>query len=416
MTTLGSIPISTTASIVEARSKVRAALLAFGAPEIRATRIATATAHVLRAAHPVHEIIDVDLVVHEESGRLRWSIIIAPLTGVEVPEAALAFFDDITHRGDSAELTVALAGITAPPGAIHLATEVVTEKTRDQLLSEIQEQNRALENAKVQLEETVKERTAELETALDELVVQREAADEANRAKSAFLANMSHELRTPMNAIIGYTEMLIEEAEDEELDDFIPDLEKVKVSGTHLLSLINDVLDLSKIEAGRMDLFVETTELKTVLDGVTATAHQLFDKNDNTFVLESGDDLGTVDTDTTKLRQVLLNLLSNAAKFTSAGAVTLRVEHTANPAGDRISFAVSDTGIGIPPDKLDAVFEEFSQADESTTRDFGGTGLGLALTRQLCELMGGTITIDSELGVGSTFTVDLPAHIVVEQD
>jgi len=416
MTTLGSIPISTTASIVEARSKVRAALLAFSAPEIRATRIATATAHILRAAHPFHEIIDVDLIVREEIGRLRWSIIIAPLTGVEIPEVALAFFDDITHLGDSAELTVALDGVTAPPGAIHRGTEIVTEKTRDQLLSEIQEQNRALENAKGQLEATVKERTSELESALDELVVQREAADEANRAKSAFLANMSHELRTPMNAIIGYTEMLIEEAEEEELNDFIPDLEKVRVSGTHLLSLINDVLDLSKIEAGRMDLFIETTELKTVLDGVTATAHQLFEKNDNTFVLETGDDLGTVDTDTTKLRQVLLNLLSNAAKFTSAGTVTLRVEHTANPAGDRISFAVSDTGIGIPPDKLAAVFEEFSQADESTTRDFGGTGLGLALTRQLCEMMGGTITLDSELGVGSTFTVDLPTHVVQQQD
>ena len=216
-----------------------------------------------------------------------------------------------------------------------------------------------------------------------------------------------------MNAIIGYTEMLIEEAEDEELHDFIPDLAKVKVSGAHLLSLINDVLDLSKIEAGRMDLFIETTELHAVLDGVTATAHQLFEKNDNTFVLEAGDDLGTVDTDVTKLRQVLLNLLSNAAKFTSAGTVTLRVEHRD---GDRITLAVSDTGIGIPRDKFAAVFEEFSQADESTTRDFGGTGLGLALTRQLCEMMGGTITLDSELGVGSTFTVDLPTHVVQQQD
>ena len=292
----------------------------------------------------------------------------------------------------------------------------MTEKTRDQLMSEIQEQNRALENAKVRLEATVRERTAELESALDELVVQREAADEANRAKSAFLANMSHELRTPMNAIIGYTEMLIEEAEDEELDDFIPDLEKVNVSGTHLLSLINDVLDLSKIEAGRMDLFIETTELHTVLEGVNATAHQLFEKNDNTFVLQTGDDLGTVDTDVTKLRQVLLNLLSNAAKFTSEGTVTLRVERTSSPDGDHISLAVSDTGIGIPREKFATVFEEFGQADESTTRDFGGTGLGLALTRQLCEMMSGTVTLDSELGVGSTFTVDLPAYVVVQQD
>ncbi len=236
-------------------------------------------------------------------------------------------------------------------------------------------------------------------------------AERANSAKSSFLANMSHELRTPMNAIIGYSEMLSEDAEDEGYDEIIPDLDKINAAGKHLLALINDVLDLSKIEAGRMDLFLETFDLRQMLDEVAGTAANLFQKNENEFVLDFGDDLGNIHSDSTKVRQSLFNLLSNAAKFTKGGTVTLSVRRETRSDQDWISMAVTDTGIGIPSDKLEHVFEEFAQADDSTTRDFGGTGLGLALTRQLCQMMGGDVRLESELGVGTTFTFDLPSEV-----
>ena len=253
------------------------------------------------------------------------------------------------------------------------------------------------------------EAQTKLEATNEELDAAREAADAANEAKSSFLANMSHELRTPMNAIIGYSEMLTEDAEDDGLDDVVADLNKINAAGQHLLSLINDILDLSKIEAGRMDLFLETFDLHQIIVEVATTAHPLLETNHNQFVLDVDDQVGTVHLDLTKVRQSLLNLLSNAAKFTNNGTITLSVRAIARYSVPWIEMAVTDTGIGIPADKLGKVFEEFSQADESTTRDFGGTGLGLALTRQLCEMMGGGIELRSEIGVGSTFTIALPA-------
>jgi len=250
--------------------------------------------------------------------------------------------------------------------------------------------------------------------AAEELEIQRQAANQANEAKSSFLASMSHELRTPMNAIIGYSEMLTEDAEDDGLDDMAADLNKVNAAGKHLLSLINDILDISKIEAGRMELFMETFDLRQMLDDATSTAQPLFEKNENELVVDAQEGLGSVYADVTKVRQSLFNLLSNAAKFTKAGTITLTVRREKRDGGDWFVMAVSDTGIGIPPDKLDKVFEEFSQADESTTRDFGGTGLGLSLTRQLCQMMGGDILLESEVGVGSTFTIQLPTEGVPE--
>jgi signal transduction histidine kinase/DNA-binding response OmpR family regulator len=237
------------------------------------------------------------------------------------------------------------------------------------------------------------------------------AADAANQAKSAFLANMSHELRTPMNAILGYSEMLLEEAEGEGRTDEAVDLKKIHSAGKHLLSLINSVLDLSKIEAGKMELYLERFPVEDMLEGVADTATALVQQKGNELVLERGHDLGEMYADLTKVRQTLFNLLSNAAKFTEGGTVGLSARRESADAGGWIEFAVSDTGIGIAADKLERVFEEFAQADTSTARQFGGTGLGLAITKHFCQMMGGDVRVDSELGVGTTFTVRLPARV-----
>ena len=243
------------------------------------------------------------------------------------------------------------------------------------------------------------------------LVVRKRTAEAeaANKAKSAFLANMSHELRTPMNAIIGYSEMLMEDAEDAGQEDIIPDLKKINQAGGHLLALINDVLDLSKIESGKMDAYPEDINVDSLIDEMGATAHPLIEKNGNRLAIERGENLGSAFQDLTKLRQMLLNLMSNAAKFTHEGTVTLQANRLTQENKEWLTFAVSDTGIGIAEDKLDHVFDEFTQADDSTTRDYGGTGLGLAITRRFCDLLGGELNVRSELGAGSTFTIRIPA-------
>ncbi|MCP3957680.1 MAG: response regulator [bacterium] len=242
----------------------------------------------------------------------------------------------------------------------------------------------------------------------------RAVAEDANQAKSAFLANMSHELRTPMNAIIGYTEMLTEEAEDLEQEDFIPDLQKILAAGKHLLALINDVLDLSKIEAGKMTLFLEQFKVASLIEDVTTTIKPLVDKNKNELVIDVDPAAGTIKADETKVRQTLFNLLSNASKFTDQGTITLQAHR--RPAdgaagGDWLEFKVSDTGIGMSPEQMAKVFDEFTQADSSTTRKFGGTGLGLTISKKFCELMGGDVSVESEEGKGTSFTVRLPAVV-----
>ncbi len=261
-----------------------------------------------------------------------------------------------------------------------------------------------------------------------------EAAEDASTAKSAFLANMSHELRTPLNAIIGYSEILQEESEDFGYAEIIPDLERIHNAGRHLLSLINDILDISKIEAGRMDLYLETFDIAALIEEVAATARSLMEKNGNTIDLSQINNIGTMHSDITKVRQILLNLLSNAAKFTHNGTITLTASRE-NPADQSseerpencsesevdspsslttqefLVFNCTDTGIGMNSDQLQRIFQPFTQADASTTRRYGGTGLGLAISQRFCHMMGGDISLESQVGVGSTFTIRLPINI-----
>jgi signal transduction histidine kinase len=240
----------------------------------------------------------------------------------------------------------------------------------------------------------------------------KETAETANKTKSLFLANMSHELRTPLNAILGYSEMLQEEAVERKLaGEFGADLEKINGAVKHLLTLINDILDFSKIEAGKMELYLETFDLTEMMDDVASTMRPMVEKSTNALHIQHSADLGTIHADQVKVRQALLNLLSNAVKFTHQGSITLAADRESSDEGDWIVFRVTDTGIGLTPEQIVKLFRNFTQAEASTTRNFGGTGLGLVLTRRYCQMMGGDVTVRSVPGRGSVFTIRLPAVV-----
>ncbi len=287
----------------------------------------------------------------------------------------------------------------------------------NEMLAIIELRDVELLNARNELEERVIERTKTLEWEVDEhrrtesqLMMAKAAAEQASVAKSAFLANMSHELRTPLNAIIGYSEMLKEEADDDQAES-VQDLDKILSAGRHLLLLINDVLDLSKIEAGRMELEVSEFEMSEVIRSVVDTAQSGASARGNVIQCEVFEDHGMVRLDRTKVHQVLLNLVGNACKFTENGTVKVLVWTDPTPGANRLVVEVRDTGIGLTDEQKERLFQEFTQADSSTTRKYGGTGLGLAISRRLCQMMGGTIEVGDNIPVGAVFTVRLPQYL-----
>jgi signal transduction histidine kinase len=265
-----------------------------------------------------------------------------------------------------------------------------------------------------QLEQRVTERTQELRESNLQLEAARDQAQQANQAKSSFLSNMSHELRTPLNAIIGYSDMLIEDVSEEGQSHVAADLRKIRTAGQHLLSVINDILDLSKIEAGKMALYIEAFSMHTLVQEVVSTIEPLIEKRGNTLHVRMEDialDL-SMRSDVIKTRQILFNLLSNASKFTENGSITLSVrQERAESEQDMVIFEVQDNGIGMSEEQLNMLFQPFMQADLSTTRKYGGTGLGLTITRYFCHMLGGAIHVTSSTGTGSNFTVKLPLSI-----
>lgn len=286
------------------------------------------------------------------------------------------------------------------------------------MMSRVEERENDLKLAHSGLEEKVRDRTLDLRTEIAERkVIERDlaaaklTAEESNRAKSAFLANMSHELRTPLNAIIGYSEMMQEDAKAVESVEMVDDLGKVLASARHLLSLIGDILDLSKIEAGQMKMHLETVLVSNLLYEVLPTAEVLAKKNGN--ALECTEPMweGTILVDPLRFRQCLLNLISNACKFTEGGKISIAIQEARQDEKDWILWSVSDTGLGISPEGRAKLFQSFSQVDSSNTRKFGGSGLGLAISQQFCHAMDGHISVESEVGGGSTFTIHIPLHV-----
>jgi signal transduction histidine kinase len=313
---------------------------------------------------------------------------------------------------------------------IPLEQQLEQEKRARQQAEQIAEQKAlALREAEQEIQHLIKLLEELTRAKAAELAKARCQAQEASQATSTFVANMSHELRTPLNAIIGYSSILQEEARDLGRDDFILDLQMIESAGKNLQAVISDILALTKIASGQMNLDVDTFDITKVIEEVVMTVQLMVNKNNNTLKLDYDDDIGLMRADMNKVRQILFNMLGNAAKFTEQGTITLTVERQSlilnNPSPqivdnghqpvDYIIFRVTDNGIGISPKQRERLFGAFTQADGSTTRKYGGTGLGLTICQHFCQMMGGKITVESEFGQGTTFTVYLPAEMAEVQ-
>jgi signal transduction histidine kinase len=381
-------------------------------------------------------VIVLAIVQHKRGGRIIGIGFFCILAFVLLPTVSQIF---------SIQLFARLVGAALVPYLPKLGVISFVACTSIYLARDFAQINRSLLAAKEEIEAKnalLQSTNQELQEAKHGAETARQAADEANRAKSQFLANMSHELRTPLNAIIGYSEMLEEIAQEKGDKDYVPDLEKIQGAARHQLGLVSDILDLAKIEAGKMTLMLEDFDLGGLVKEVTTTVDPLVAKNGNRLEVKNGPELGTMRADSTKVRQILFNLLSNACKFTEKGTITLSVERESvgsvksedvkrgdakaeaqlaagdrsqdsrlTPDAPRFTFHVSDTGIGMTPEQVGKLFQAFTQADASTSRKYGGTGLGLAISRKFCQMMGGELTVASEFGKGSSFKVILPVVV-----
>ncbi len=291
---------------------------------------------------------------------------------------------------------------------------LITEQGQYRGIGRIMDLLKAISDVKFRAyDQELAQKVVQLEQRGLELQAAMQEAKAASLAKSRFMANMSHELRTPLNAIIGYSEILQEDLEDNGHTGYSEDLERIRGAGENLLNIISDILDITKIEAGKMEITPEVVQLPDMLDNIAALMKPLMEKSNNTLRLEYNDNLPIMYTDKSKLRQCLLNLLSNAAKFSSNCEVLLSVQAAMKQSKPHLLFIVQDKGIGIRQEQLSRLFDPFTQADDSSTRQYGGAGLGLSITRQFCEIMGGTIRVESEVGKGSRFFVSLPQKITV---
>lgn len=339
-------------------------------------------------------------------GRYRFRVMACNSDGVWNERGAQFAFQLTPHFYQTKWFYAAcvLAAILIGAGGQRLRLSKMKAREKE-LLRLVEERTNNLVLEKDKTVNALQEAESQRELAQEAMAV----AEEANRTKSRFLANMSHELRTPLNAIIGYSEILKEEAEDLNQDHFVPDLQRIRSAGKHLLALINDILDLSKIEAGKMELDVQDFDLRSLVDDVKTTIYPLASKNRNSLDVRVNGNLGKMRADETRVRQVLFNVLSNAAKFTKDGLISLQVMRRQDNGMDWVTFHVSDTGIGMTEEQISKIFEPFTQADASTGTKYGGTGLGLAISKKFCEMMGGKITVESEPGKGTEFKVILPA-------
>ncbi len=314
----------------------------------------------------------------------------------------------VRRGGEEFPVEVAIAPISSDGTAMFAGyLRDITERKRAE--RELAHHTRELRHSR----DAERQNAGQLAALVDQLRITQRQAEAATRAKSEFLASMSHELRTPLNAIILYSELLQEEAADDGHQGSIPDLQRIQSAGKHLLDLINGILDLSKIEAGKMALALEPFEVKAMIDDLVDTVSPLVHKNNNTLTVQCAADVGVMIGDQTKTRQILLNLLSNASKFTRDGRIAVAIRRSIlREDTPCVEFAVTDTGVGMTLEQSHKVFDAFTQADVTTTRKYGGTGLGLAIVSRFCDLMGGTVSVDSRLGEGSRFVVRLPLEMV----
>jgi signal transduction histidine kinase/DNA-binding response OmpR family regulator len=437
MIELGKISVTTPESLNEARRKIYNLAEACHFDEISTTRLTTIFSELIRLGRANGNRVEIALNLEERYGKNGLSLIFFYREQINLKLDLTHFFDFFNLRSPNGGPTTLEAFQYLPENFPHLTDDFIATQrqklnqlSREELLEDLQAKNEELRKStqeilaakrlaeeatsalQIQVHELGQARRAMLNI-LEDLEEAKQEALEATKAKSTFLANMSHELRTPMNAILGYSEMLMEDAEDQGQEDFIPDLQKIHTAGKHLLGLINEILDLSKIEAGKMDLFLESFDVARMINDVASTLKPLVDKNANTLQVHVPPDLGTMHADLTKVRQSLFNLLSNASKFTEKGTITLEAAPVLRDGAKWLSFRVADTGIGMTPEQIDKLFQPFVQADASTSRKYGGTGLGMTITQLFVKMMGGEMNVASEPGAGTSFTVLLPAEVKV---